>query len=134
MGCSRNDDRLLRLDARIDANRCRWLFYVPNIWFHEKAVAQLHGVTKNVRALHKIAKDTAAIAERRNRIIHDPWLFDTEGAPRRFEVTAKKKLRSLAVPVPTDKVWDLAEEIREQCVRIDQLHKEVMAELGRESS
>ena len=44
-----------------------------------------------LKKLRQFAGHAIGIGERRNRVVHDPWLIH-EGKAHRFEITAKKKL------------------------------------------
>jgi hypothetical protein len=93
------------------------------------ALARQLGVKKKNPDLEKLAKDTVALAERRNRVIHDPWLVQGERQPTRLEATARKKLRYIVIPVSTSEIASLSREIIEHTVRFVELHDAVIAEL-----
>jgi hypothetical protein len=78
--------------------------------------------------LEKFAKDTVGMAERRNRIVHDPWNLNMSTSPRRFEITARKVLRYMFVEVTTDEVRRCANDIRNLVDRFEKLHEQVIAE------
>jgi hypothetical protein len=61
------------------------------------AIARLRGAGSFAGELDAFAKDTTGLAERRNRIVHDPWQIF--GAPFRTEITARRKLRAMQVSV-----------------------------------
>lgn len=94
------------------------------------AVAKLRGAEKTAPKLEKFAKETAVLAEQRNRVVHDPWLFQTDQIPQRLEITARKKLRSMLVPVSTDDMEKLDKRIAEHITRFFKLNDEVLAEIG----
>jgi hypothetical protein len=65
-----------------------------------------------VSKLRKLAKtDAMALAEKRNRVVHDPWLIIRHGHGGRLEVTARRTVRTEIVTVPTSNVLELAQEI-----------------------
>lgn len=45
-----------------------------------------------IKELNAIAKDSQSLAEKRNRVVHDPWV-ESEGRIVRLETTARKVLR-----------------------------------------
>jgi hypothetical protein len=97
------------------------------------ALAQLRGAKQNINSLHDFAKNTTSLAERRNRIVHDPWIVEgglTEAHPKRFEITARRKLRSLLVDVPTVDVHKCASDIRDHKHQFDVLHERVIFEIS----
>lgn len=60
------------------------------------SLAHQRGISGAKAALHAFARDTVPLAERRNRIIHDPWVISGDGIgirPQRLEVTARRELR-----------------------------------------
>lgn len=97
------------------------------------AIARLLGCEKLAGDFEKFAKDTAGLAERRNRVVHDPWLMLKGQLPQRMEVTARKKLRSQMVPVSTLDILALDENIRAHIIRFLNLHGKVKSEIGASS-
>lgn len=95
------------------------------------AVARFLGSTKLNSRLQKFAKDTTGLAERRNRVVHDPWLVDRHRVPARLEITAKQTLRRVVVAVPTREVITLSEQIAQHLVKFLELHEAVVIEMGR---
>lgn len=93
------------------------------------AVARLRGL-KSTKELEKFAKDTAGLAEQRNRVVHDPWLLEGGKLPTRFEVTARRVLRTEHVEVPTEKVLALDKTITAHVQRFISLHETIVAELA----
>ncbi|MGC9953208.1 MAG: hypothetical protein ABSD21_02890 [Rhizomicrobium sp.] len=59
----------------------------------------------------KFASKVAGVAERRNRVVHDPWFLIDPENPIRLEATARKKLRLEMILVPTTEVNKLAKDI-----------------------
>jgi hypothetical protein len=90
------------------------------------ALARLFGVVKLLSKLNEFAKDTQSLAERRNRVVHDPWIGSVN--PHRLEATARRVLRLEFISVPTEQVKKLSQEITHHCVRFEKLAKEVEAE------
>jgi len=90
------------------------------------ALARLRGATKTIEELNKFAKDTQGLQEQRNRIVHDPWVGFTK--PHRLEATARKLLRLMFIPVPTDEVLQLAPRIVEHENRFNELNARVIVD------
>jgi len=91
------------------------------------ALARLLGAEKQLAKLNTFAKDTLSFAERRNRIVHDPWVG--LNTPHRLEATARRKLRFEFISVSTEDVQRLSFEITEHCVRFERLHDEILADV-----
>lgn len=91
------------------------------------SIAKILGATDLSEDLEIFAKDTQKLAERRHRIIHDPWAVSLYGIPRRFETTARRKLRRQFIDVPTSDVSKCATDIRDHLERLDKLHERVLA-------
>jgi hypothetical protein len=83
-----------------------------------------------IKQLNKFAKETTGLAERRNRIVHDPWLWEKGSVPSMLEVTAQKVLRYHVVPVPTESIDKLARSIMEHTSNFDALHKKIVTEIA----
>ena len=91
------------------------------------AVARFGG-TNFLAELDEFAKATTALAERRNRIIHDPWLvFDREDA-NRFEVTARRTLRAQLVPMSLIDIRKCHSDILAHSEKFDEIGMRIMAE------
>jgi hypothetical protein len=57
------------------------------------SIAHLRGLDeKTMKKILKFQEHTFAIAEKRNRVVHDQWLVFPSGSSHRFEATANKKL------------------------------------------
>jgi len=63
-----------------------------------------------IKELNAIAKDTQNLSERRNRIVHDPWMED-QGKIHRLQTTARKILKLERVHTPIEHVNQLIQEI-----------------------
>ena len=74
-----------------------------------------------LKLLHKLAKDTPALSERRNRAVHNVWFLNDPTNPLRLEATAKKKLRLLATPHSTESLLLLMESIYKHAHPFDEL-------------
>jgi hypothetical protein len=94
------------------------------------SVVRLRGVKRYNGDLELFAKDTAALAERRNRVVHDPWIIIGNAPPSRFEATARRSLRLQYVEMATDQVIKLGDEILNHTDRFRGLHDKVMAAIG----
>jgi hypothetical protein len=93
------------------------------------AIARLRGADKFASTLEQFLKDTAALAERRNRVVHDPWFFfeiGSEAFARRLEITARRKLRQTLVPVGVVEIIGLAGEIIQHMERFALLHDQIL--------
>jgi hypothetical protein len=55
------------------------------------SIARARGSKKFNEKLEAFAKETIALSERRNRVIHDPWTFFHNGKHSRFELTARRR-------------------------------------------
>ena len=76
------------------------------------SLSRLHSLPEDLnKRLNKFYDDARHHAERRNRVIHDPWLFDHPNPPLRYEATARKTLRIERVPMTTELVYKLIEDI-----------------------
>lgn len=94
------------------------------------AIAKFLGAKKTIGELEPFAKETAALSERRNRTVHDPWILEANESPHRYEVTAKRKLRRLFVPTPTPNVEKLSTEIVAHIEKFLAIHSRIKAELA----
>jgi hypothetical protein len=94
------------------------------------ALARLLGARESsIHSLMKITQRTYDYGEKRNRVVHDPWYFEDASMPVRLEATAKKELRLLDVPVPTEEVSRLAAIIEAHCAEFWALAEEISNEL-----
>jgi hypothetical protein len=94
------------------------------------ALARLRGAAILAGDLEKFAKDTAGLAERRNRVVHDPWIaFSLEGGFR-LEMTARRMLRHIIIETGTENVVQLANDITTHCGRLTDIHSRVLAAIG----
>jgi hypothetical protein len=92
------------------------------------ALARLRGADAFARELNEFAKDTQGIGERRNRVIHDPWLFFTENGPAiRLETTARRSLRHKFVEMTLAEMTKLIRDINAHVTRFFQLHQRILA-------
>ena len=61
---------------------------------------------------NKFSEATTGLAERRNRVIHDPWIkFAKDDKSRRIQITAKKRLVFDTVEHPTQDIFKLGKDI-----------------------
>lgn len=93
------------------------------------AVANLYEPPKKLmRELETVAKEITSVAERRNRVVHDPWLLiSPKERAFRFEKSARRKLKADLVHYPTRKVAKLAEEIDALTERLSKAAREITA-------
>ena len=97
------------------------------------AIACLRGADeKLVGELNKFAQNTKALAERRNRVVHDPWMVATgKGVSHRLETTARKKLRYGYVAVPNSEMLKLFLDITNHNMQFLELHEQIKAAVDR---
>jgi hypothetical protein len=69
-----------------------------------------------IKELNKIAEATRHLAEKRNRVVHDPWIGDN-GKLLRLEATARKILRLRQVEVNDGDTLNLVAEINAHMYR-----------------
>lgn len=81
-----------------------------------------------IKELNKFHQNAVGLAEQRNRIVHDSWLILPGGVPRRFEVTARRKLRWEYVDASTSVVNHCAEAIKKLISDFGELHDRVFAQ------
>jgi hypothetical protein len=94
------------------------------------AIARLRGADKFADPLDKFSKDTASLAERRNRVVHDPWFFseiDSAAFAQRHEVTARRKLRLGFILVEMEEIARLASDIYRHMEAFAVLHHRISA-------
>jgi hypothetical protein len=93
------------------------------------SLARLSAISqKLIRDLCEFAKTAQELSERRNRVIHDVWFFDHPNDPQRLEASARKILRLERIPVSTDKLLNLANEINQKAFEFNELSERVIAE------
>lgn len=93
------------------------------------ALATHLGTKVSPKEFQKYAKETTNLSERRNRVVHDPWLIEEGTPPTRLEATARKKLRFLVIPFSTEHTNNLADEIRDHLLRFNDIHRRVMEDV-----
>jgi len=80
---------------------------------------------KLIQELDEFAQATARVAERRNRYVHDVWVYDYPKTPQRLEATANKILRLEYVDTPIEKIKKLAEEINDHADKFAKISERV---------
>jgi hypothetical protein len=76
------------------------------------SLARLRGIPPAlIKQLNAFANDTNGLGERRNRSVHDVWLFKHPDSPERLEATARKLLRFQYIPTSTEDLLGLGREI-----------------------
>lgn len=94
------------------------------------AYTSLVGIICGSEALNKELKKLGAqllsLAEQRNRLIHDPWIFIGAHQPLRVEITARKSLKIMPVPTSTESLLSFAEKIRDMTNRLQQFQLKAM--------
>jgi hypothetical protein len=89
------------------------------------AIARRQGADRFMGELEKFAKATTRLAERRNRVVHDPRLKIGAGTASRLESTARRRLRYELVGVPLDEMEALVREIRAHEDDLIELHARI---------
>jgi hypothetical protein len=70
------------------------------------------GIPKHfTEKLDKFATKVTTLSEQRNRVVHDPWILSKPAKPKRYETTAKRKLRIKLIEVSTEEITQLANNI-----------------------
>lgn len=93
------------------------------------AIAKFRGVGEDyLKILNKFADETRKLAEKRNRIVHDPWVI--QHTPSRYEVTARKNLRMGFVPNSIKDFADISHAITKHLDRLNELHEQICKELA----
>lgn len=77
-----------------------------------------------LRELKKFKNDATGLAEPRNRVVHDPWIFHLDSGTR-HEITAKGELRNRYVEVPTADIEKLHNNIYALSRRFKDLHNRI---------
>ena len=86
-----------------------------------------------IKKMNDFAKRALEISERRNRVVHDPWIFTSDKKPSRYTVTARRKLIKQFIAVPTtdlislsltiDGLWDELIGLHEEAQSLPSLDK-----------
>lgn len=83
------------------------------------------------KKLNAFAQSTTGLAERRNRMIHDPLVkLDGEQHPRRIGITAKKQLLVTNQPQPVTEILRLGQNIHSQHAALEAIMAEVDAAIA----
>lgn len=90
------------------------------------ALARLRNGDDFVDELEKLAKEPTALAEHRNRIVHDLVSGIENPNLSRLEVTARRYLRDLDVETPTDDVIALAMRIYAHNGKFQEIHQRIL--------
>ncbi len=94
------------------------------------ALARFLGVKKELRKLNKFAEATKSLAEKRNRVVHDPWLVDKYAPAMRLEVTARKSLSFRMISVEMPELEKLSTDITQHTSLFEKIHASVLSELN----
>src|SRR5260221_12717725 len=94
------------------------------------AIARLRGADKFNGELETFAQETSPLAERRNRVVHDPWLLFFKDGAQRLETNARKKLRHQLVAMSKEDILKLANDITAHLNRFVDLHEKISAAVG----
>jgi hypothetical protein len=80
--------------------------------------------------INKFSARAEKLARQRNRYIHDPWIYMTDGRPPiRVEVTADRKLQYATVETSLQEMDNLIGEIQSAMEEIDRLYTRIANEL-----
>jgi hypothetical protein len=88
------------------------------------AAAGRRGVHEGTRGVRK--GHTTSLAERRNRVVHNPWVILALGSPHRSETTARRKLRHQYVEVTLQEISKLVQDITAHHQRFRSLDDEIV--------
>lgn len=95
------------------------------------AIARLRGADVLMKECDALLKESASLAERRNRAVHDPWWkYDKPGSMMRFEITARRKLKEQYVEVSEAQLFKLSDEIAAHAHKFHELHEKILAAVG----
>jgi hypothetical protein len=89
------------------------------------ALAKLSGAEKFTKELNKFAEHATALAERRNRAIHDSWFIFDGHAPFRMEITARRVLRNRIIPVSESEMEKLVDDLEAHLLRFVAIHDNI---------
>ena len=65
-------------------------------------------------------------SERRNRVIHDPWLFEEGKDAQRWEITARRVLVNELKPIKSAEIVKIARELGELAKNFGIMHKQIL--------
>jgi hypothetical protein len=87
------------------------------------ALMKLRGAEQAiVTDLNRFANDSREIANKRNRIVHDPWAAEfPTGTPHHFQITADRNLVFGYKPMETSSVNEVVDEIAEFINRLTEI-------------
>jgi hypothetical protein len=95
------------------------------------ALARLCGAERFIKELNKFAESATALAERRNRAIHDPWLLFDGRTLFRVEITARRVLRNRIVPVSESEMEKLVDDLEALQLRFVTIHENIKSSIGK---
>lgn len=84
---------------------------------------------KWIAPLEQFAKEVTAVAERRNRVIHDMWHMEDPSQPMRLEASAVKSLRLKFVEHPTTDLIALIVSIVTLTASLDDMASTIFTEI-----
>lgn len=93
------------------------------------SAVKFSGASSFSRELDAFSKETAVLAERRNRAIHDPWSLNDDIVAYRLEVSARKDLKIQAVECSTENLKKLLADIDSHITKLNDLEKRISASL-----
>jgi hypothetical protein len=94
------------------------------------AIARLRGADKFMKELDAFAKEAVILAERRNRVVHDPWFLVAVDSPYRLETTVRRKLRHLRVEMSKEEILKINQDIENLLTKFYKLHNRIRSAVG----
>lgn len=97
-----------------------------------QSLVELAGGSKDLQSdLASLAGRSEPLAEKRNRIVHDPWMINvTKHTAGKMRITAKKTLHFAYVPVTPSEVESLLNEINAHTSRFFKFEEKLKAEMS----
>lgn len=91
------------------------------------ALVRLRGGDEQlIKRLNKFSETARRVSERRNRVVHDPWMTFA-GAPHRYEASARKAAVLRMIPMATADVTHLSDQIDDLWGNFHALREETRA-------
>ncbi|NUJ80969.1 hypothetical protein HUN39_13185 [Methylocystis sp. FS] len=91
------------------------------------AISKLRGASMMNGEFEKFAKSTAALSEKRNRVIHDPWCEDDDGSVTKTEVSARRLFKFEILESDIEQLRRLFSDILSHIQWLDKIFTEVDA-------
>ncbi len=91
------------------------------------AIVNLRGAVGFVPKINKLIGRSHSLRKDRNRTVHDPWIFDEDGNPMRYEASAQKVHKQTLVEVSTVDLVKLSKDIEKLTDDVIALSREILA-------